>query len=46
MACSVNVLLRGHPEDESPQRGPVPDARWGFSLRQRKRIPQLYSMAK
>jgi hypothetical protein len=33
MACSVSVLLRGHPEDESPGASPSPGARWGFSLR-------------
>jgi hypothetical protein len=31
MACSVSVLLRGHPEDGSPPR--VPGRAGGFSLR-------------
>src|SRR5450759_51575 len=33
MACSVSVLLRGHPEDGSPPRVPVPGRAGGFSLR-------------
>src|ERR1017187_9160213 len=33
MACSVSVLLRGHPEAGSPRASPSPGARRGFSLR-------------